>query len=79
MDKWEYFYLGRDINYHGLLGGDVRYTWDDNDKSDLGDRLKLLGENGWELVSAYPVSTNVGAGVGGTTTRIEYIFKRRVK
>ena len=34
------------------------------------------GAQGWEMVSAFPVSIYIGPGMSGTTSAEHYIFKR---
>ena len=40
--------------------------------------LNQMGQEGWELVSAFPKSFPSNEEFGGYTTEIEYIFKKRV-
>ena len=46
--------------------------WKGTDKTDIESILADMGRNGWELVSVVPLST-MG---GGTTTNLQYFFKR---
>ena len=71
MAKWEYITLTRNIIYLS----EVKYEWSDKNKIGFDERLNDLGEQGWELVSAFPESSN-SIMSEGTTTRIKLIFKR---
>ena len=71
MQKWEYVELG-----YGEKGQGSKWTWGDTGSS-LGvtARLNLMGQDGWELVSAY--STTHAGGYGNNyTANIYYLFKR---
>ena len=46
--------------------------WSGKDKTDVDSLLDDMGRNGWELVSVVPISS-----AGGTTTNLEYFFKRQ--
>ena len=63
--KWEYRTLLWDAR-KGLLGGKI-------DREQLDRQLNVLGEEGWELVSAPPTTLE-----GGSTRDIVLIFKRPV-
>lgn len=79
MAKWEYMTLIRDVEYkvEGILAiSRTTYEWNDDDKMDFDERLNALGEQGWELVSAFPESSRYGSTSQGTTTSIKLIFKR---
>lgn len=44
---------------------------------DIDAELNALGAEGWELVSAVPLSSAVGIGLSGKTGGIIYYFKRQ--
>ena len=46
--------------------------WKGTDKTDIESILADMGRNGWELVSVVPLSTMSG----GTTTNLQFFFKR---
>jgi hypothetical protein len=82
MAKWEYITLTRNIEYkvEGILAiSRTIYEWSDEnqDENKMGfsERLNILGEQGWELVSAFPESSYESTS-HGTTTSIKLIFKR---
>ena len=77
MTKWEYMTLTRRIvKYPGFGSSDVIYRWDDGNPKDWDELLNELGEQGWELVSAYPQASSGGEAWAGVTDRIILIFKR---
>ena len=47
--------------------------WSGKDRSDIEQLLTDLGRDGWELVSVIPLS-QMG---GGTTTALQFFFKRK--
>ena len=47
--------------------------WSGKDKTDIEPILDDMGRNGWELVSVVPISS----AACGTTTNLEYFFKRQ--
>jgi hypothetical protein len=61
--RWEYRTLLWDAR-KGLLGGKI-------DREELDDQLNLLGEEGWELVSAATTTIE-----GGSTRDVLLILKR---
>jgi len=66
MQKWEYT-----VKFNTRKGGVTgtskwSYDWS----------LTEMGEQGWELVAVLPIASATGAMLSGTTTEIEYIFKR---
>ena len=66
MQKWEYL---------------ERTTWrKENEPGNWRDRVALdeLGEDGWELVSAYPVSNGTNDWTAGATHEVVYVFKRPI-
>ena len=85
MQKWEYLTLTRSIDYvykPGILpgigdSGGFNYNWSDDNKMGWDARLKSIGDQGWELVQAFPVS--IGLGDSGRTTSIYLIFKRSIE
>jgi hypothetical protein len=86
--KWEYKVLsrGRNAEYAypnlGLVGGvkvsDWSYSEDGKEigKLDLVVKLRELGDAGWELVSAVPMSGGTGGDFAGFTSHVIWIFKR---
>ena len=62
MESWEYKVMKTDKSF-----------WTGKDKTDPESFLNDLGRNSWELVSVVPLSQ---AG-GGTTTNLEFFFKRK--
>ena len=82
--RWEYMALELQCQ-RGPLGGIIRWSWNDMPDAHYGaeerlaalDRLQELGEEGWELVAAIPLSLEYGAGgLAGITSAIEYTLKR---
>ena len=66
MEKWEY-------NYHVVRVAGV-FSGVNTKKAteDAKQELNKMGDEGWELVSAYPL-----AGVDGVTFFVVHLFKRR--
>jgi len=62
MTSWEYKVMKTD-----------KHFWTGKDKTDPELILSDLGRDGWELVSVVPLSQ---AG-GGTTTNLQFFFKRK--
>jgi hypothetical protein len=62
MTSWEYKILKTDKSF-----------WSGKDRTDPEKLLSDLGRNGWELVAVIPLS-QMG---GGTTTGLEFFFKRK--
>lgn len=82
--RWEYMALELQCQ-RGPLGGIMHWYWQDipdtrysvEGRLSALDRLQMLGEEGWELVSVTPLSLDYGAGgLAGLTSTIEYAFKR---
>lgn len=82
--RWEYMALELQCQ-RGPLGGIMRWYWTDmpntyyspEERLSALDRLQALGEDGWELVSATPLSLEYGAGgLAGITSAVEYTLKR---
>jgi len=71
MQKWEYtvFEWQRDLTSGFSVNGK---EWQTN----FG--FKQLGDAGWELVSAFPVSSRGTQMSAGVTTSITFIFKRPI-
>lgn len=82
MQKWDYLHLVRNIDYvpdKGLLsiGGSLKYTWSDGDNMGFEERLSYLGDQGWEVISIYPVSLVHGTSINTSdTTSIRILLKR---
>jgi hypothetical protein len=84
MPNWEYLILHRNINseFKGFPTSlVVTYFWDDDPKDSRStqERLNALGQDGWELVSAYPTALYQGQAWAGMTTSISYILKRSLE
>jgi hypothetical protein len=62
LTSWEYKIIKTEKSF-----------WSGKDKSDTEQLLTDLGRDGWELVSVVPLS-QVG---GGTTTGLQFFFKRK--
>jgi hypothetical protein len=82
--KWEYKVLSRartveytDLIRSGTKISDWTYAEDGQDigKQDLVVKLRELGDAGWELVSAIPLSAATGD-FGGLTSHVLWTFKR---
>jgi hypothetical protein len=71
MQKWEYL---TKTAHRTIRAKD----WEWNSWQDAVDTNKL-GEEGWELVCAYPVSSMVRDQFAGLTTEVVYIFKRAIQ
>lgn len=69
MQKWEYQRVSASREWKGSIRGGWSNWVDDFD-------LHKMGEEGWELVSAYPVSNIQAQGFAGLTTMVNYVFKR---
>lgn len=69
MEKWEYTIIFSEVK--GLI----------NKKPDptMQDRMNVLGENGWELVSFTPMSGNTITAFGAATSNFILVFKRQRK
>ena len=78
--KWDYtVYLSQQFQIPGTieLVPDIARLWEvahADGNTDL-DKVRALGEEGWELVSALPVIVPVGSGAS-RTEQILFIFKR---
>jgi hypothetical protein len=59
---------------NGLWKPDVGKIWEEKgqDGKTNWDRIQHLGEDGWELVSCFPITTGEGA-----TTEVSWVFKRQ--
>lgn len=62
MTSWEFKVMKTDRSF-----------WSGKDKADPELFLNNLGRDGWELISVVPLS-QMG---GGTTTNLQFFFKRR--
>ncbi|PNX49645.1 MAG: hypothetical protein BV457_00905 [Thermoplasmata archaeon M9B1D] len=62
MASWEYKIIKTEKSF-----------WSGKDRSDSEQLLADLGRDGWELVSVVPLS-QMG---GGTTTGLQFFFKRK--
>ena len=73
MQEWEYLVISR---WWGTLG----WYWVDDKKLKLNieERLNILGQKGWMLVSVSPISDPDLGGNRGGTPRIDFYFKRAV-
>jgi len=69
MAQWEYKTVTADVRPEN--GGD-------EDSAGLAaDRLDAIAAEGWELVSAFPISGHRSAGRATATDGIHYIFRRQ--
>lgn len=80
MDQWEYQMLVVDMGGTGSQLGFVRSTigkmWQfmgPDGRSDW-NRLQSMGREGWELVTALPISAG-----NGNTIEVVFTFKRKVQ
>ena len=71
MKKWEY--LTRDVYRERAFLG----TWKDWEGEHF--EFNELGQEGWELVHVITSSDEQGDSMAGTTTALEYIFKRPIE
>ena len=62
MTSWEYKIIKTEKSF-----------WSGKNRSDSEQLLADLGRDGWELVSVVPLSQMVG----GTTTGLQFFFKRK--
>ena len=88
MQKWEYIYIIRERGWekNGHAGKWVTKFYPPQGEvgNDPDDFMAALGEQGWELVSAWPVSsylgghnTNVGSDdFAGFSDQEKWVFKR---
>jgi len=80
VQKWEYLYLARriDYKYGGLLAaGLFEISWGDGDEMGFEERLNYLGDQGWEVVSIYPICLMHGGSTNTSdTTSIGVVLKR---
>lgn len=72
MQKWEYKVIHRLLGWERKGKLTVPTAWD----VDIMALLPSLGEEGWELVSAWPRSTATGDAWAGVTTGEMWVFKR---
>jgi len=61
MTSWEYKVMKTEVS-----------IWSGKEKTDPEQFLSNLGRDGWELVSVVPTS-----GSGGTTSSLQFFFKRK--
>ena len=80
MQKWEHYVLTMRNRFEGGFHPKVDQYWDDNpkDQRGLSDRLTTLGQEGWELVAAYPESMGTTTFSAGQTTSVTFVLKRPV-
>lgn len=69
--KWEYLTKEYACKTRGTFSPSFRWDWEEINRN-----LSSLGEQGWELVSAYPLAHLAGLGYSGVTSRVVFIFKR---
>ena len=72
MQKWEYRVLFLAQDKHGS------FVWHDKDTRNLEVRLNAIAQEGWEFVQAVTLSRHAESVWAGTTTTVQYIFKRPV-
>jgi hypothetical protein len=71
MQKWEYLTQEYACKTPGLITGSFEWDW-----KGINGNLHSLGEQGWELISAYPLAHLQGLGSSGVTSQVVFIFKR---
>jgi hypothetical protein len=83
MQKWEYMVLERlmDTKQHIRLTKtflSISSSWldDPNDSRSMSERLNALGQDGWDLISAYPKAQISGDAWSGVTSSQILILKR---
>jgi hypothetical protein len=86
MQKWEYLPILRSrvwdaIESKGLLGKSTDWYKGTNWNMDIIQKLKELGDQGWELVSVTPRSSYLGSNSAGSdfagfTSDELWVFKR---
>lgn len=74
MQKWEYLTQQYACKTSGLVSVSFKWDW-----KEINSNLVSLGEQGWELVSAYPLAHLAGLGYSGSTSRVVFIFKRPIE
>ncbi len=72
MAAWEYNLIASNVN--SLFKPDVGKVWQEKgpDGHTNWDDIQHLGEEGWELVSCFPIATG-----GGSTMEVIWVFKRQ--
>jgi hypothetical protein len=81
MQKWEYLYIKRERGFDTPLTDVPRPTkWtskiytSEGEKAynfvTLNETLKILGEDGWELISVSPISSIIGDVFSGFTDQV---------
>jgi len=73
MQKWEYWSIKQSRNYKDLLAGGNPESW----KPEV--NLSKLGNEGWELVSAFSLSGIAGEVWSGVTNEVVWVFKRPIE
>lgn len=68
MEKWEYNVITTKREMRLF----AKSVW----SVDVEAMLPELGEDGWELVSVTPISSQYGESVSGYTTEEKWVFKR---
>ena len=83
MQKWEYLYIIRERSWekngHAGKWQTKFYPSQENIGNDPDDFMAVLGDQGWELVSVWPVSSYVGMGAGdsaGFSDQEKWVLKR---
>jgi hypothetical protein len=72
MQNWEYLTQTR------ICPNKDPY-WEEGMKTEsVATRLKRVGENGWESVTAYPVSIDPSSSWAGRTSYVLFVFKRPI-
>jgi hypothetical protein len=80
MQKWEYLFVLRDREYdsnHKIGEWNVSFIPPQGRTGNKpSEFLPALGEQGWELVSVWPLSDISGDGWAGYTSVEKWVFKR---
>lgn len=69
MEKWEYTIIFSEVK------GWINKKLD----PEMQNRMNILGNSGWELVSFAPMSGNNTTAWGAATSNFILVFKRRIK
>jgi hypothetical protein len=84
MQRWDYLVIHHEWNAPSPntfgYSFEPSWYWSDDKTSTLTDeeRLRQLGLQGWELVSAYPVALADAEGWASGTSSVIYVFKRPI-
>jgi len=74
MEKWDYLSVELEQKTEGK-GFTAKKIWD---AQYFSEQLKNYGQQGWELISCFPVSEQAGSG-SGRTSRVFAMFKRKMQ